>query len=127
MLRRRSPEHRNGDSHSILFFGSRAQEELTRISDSMLERVTAKDLGGAGGALNGMVVTLRGFDPAAPDADRKPDWLGRLLGRGRNAARMLQRYEQLRDQIEAVTTRLERHQTSAVCSISRRSTTPIPC
>ena len=53
---------RTGDSHSILFFGSRAQEELTTVSDRMLEKVRTKDLGPAGSALNDMVLTLRGFD-----------------------------------------------------------------
>ncbi len=100
-----------GDSHSILFFGSRAQEELTRISDSMLERVKAKDAGDAGAALNTMVATLRGLEPARLERESRPGWLGRLLGRGRNLARLLQRYERVRDQIEAVTSRLEHHQT----------------
>ena len=90
------------DHHSILFFGSRAQEELTRISDTMLERVKTKDLGAAGNALNDMVLALRGFDPARLDNESRPGWFGRLLGRGRDSARLLQRYGQVRDQIEAV-------------------------
>lgn len=105
------------DSHSILFFGSQAQEELTRISDTMLERVKTKDLGAAGNALNEMVLALRGFDPVGLDSESRPGWFGRLLGRGRDAARLLQRYEQVRDQIEAVTTRLERHQTELLVDI----------
>ncbi len=105
------------DSHSILFFGSQAQEQLTRISDGMLERVKIKDAGGAGEALNDMVLTLRGFEPAGIDSDSQPGWLDRLLGRGRNLNRMLQRYERVRDQIEAVTTRLERHQTDLLLDI----------
>ena len=40
------------DSHSVLFFGSAAQEQLTSVSDSMLERVRTKDVGPAGEALN---------------------------------------------------------------------------
>ena len=32
-----------GDSNSIIFFGSKAQQELTTISDSMLEGVRNKD------------------------------------------------------------------------------------
>lgn len=38
------------DSHSVLFFGSRSQERLTEVSDSLLERVRAKDAGPAGDA-----------------------------------------------------------------------------
>jgi hypothetical protein len=43
------------DSNSIIFFGSKAQEQLTTISDSMLEGVRNKDTGPAGSALNDMV------------------------------------------------------------------------
>lgn len=105
------------DSHTILFFGSRAQEELTRISDDMLERVRNKDLGAASGALNDMVATLRGFDLEAGDANRKPGWIGRLFGKAGGAARLLQRYERVRDQIEGVMGRLERHKTDLLLDI----------
>ena len=106
-----------GDSHSILFFGSRAQEQLTTISDSMLERVRVKDIGPAGEALNDMVLTLRGFDLSGLEPDRKVGWFGRLLGRGRDAAKVLQRYEQVRDQIEEITGRLEQHKTGLLVDI----------
>ena len=36
------------DTHSIIFFGSKAQEQLTSISDRMLEGVKNKDVGPAG-------------------------------------------------------------------------------
>ena len=50
------------DSNSIIFFGSKAQQELTSISDNMLEGVRNKDLGSAGKSLNNMVSVLRGFE-----------------------------------------------------------------
>lgn len=105
------------DSHSILFFGSRAQEQLTTVSDSMLERVRTKDVGPAGAALNDMVLTLRGFDLGGLDPNRQAGWFDRLLGKGRDAAKVLQRYEQVRDQIEAITDRLEQHKTSLLHDI----------
>jgi uncharacterized protein YaaN involved in tellurite resistance len=105
------------DSHSILFFGSAAQEQLTSVSDSILERVRVKDVGPAGEALNDMVMTLRGFDVSGLDPNRRAGWLARLLGRGREAAKVLQRYEQVRDQIEAVTERLEGHKTRLLVDI----------
>jgi uncharacterized protein YaaN involved in tellurite resistance len=105
------------DSHSVLFFGSAAQERLTDVSDSILERVRNKDIGPAGGALNDMVVTLRGFDVGAGDAARTSGWFSRLLGKGRDAAKLLQRYERVRDQIEAITARLQRHQTDLLIDI----------
>jgi uncharacterized protein YaaN involved in tellurite resistance len=106
-----------GDSHSILFFGSRAQEELTTVSDRMLERVRTKDLGPAGSALNDMVLTLRGFDVGALDPNRKPGWLDRLRGKGRDAAKLLQQYEAVRDQIDHITGELEQHKTALLIDI----------
>lgn len=105
------------DTHSVLFFGSRAQDDLTRISDSMLERVRNKDLGTASGALNDMVSTLRGFELDAASADDKPSWFGRLFGKTRGAARLLQRYEHVRDQIEDASVRLERHKTELLIDV----------
>ena len=105
------------DSHSVLFFGSRAQEQLTTVSDSMLERVRTKDIGPAGEALNAMVLTLRGFDLSGLDPNRKAGWLGRLLGKGRDAAKVLQQYETVRDQIEEITGRLEQHKSGLLVDI----------
>ena len=106
-----------GDSHSVLFFGSRAQEQLTTVSDSMLERVRVKEVGPAGEALNDMVLTLRGFDLGDLDPNRKPGWLDRLFGKGRGAAKVVQRYEQVRDQIEGITGRLEQHKSKLLVDI----------
>jgi uncharacterized protein YaaN involved in tellurite resistance len=50
------------DANSIIFFGSKAQKQLTTISDHMLEGVRNKDTGPAGQSLNSMVTILRGFD-----------------------------------------------------------------
>ena len=105
------------DSHSVMFFGSAAQERLGSVSDSMLERVRVKELGPAGDALNDMVATLRGFDVSGLDPERKPGLIDRLLGKGRDAAKVLQRYEQVRDQIEEITARLERHKTTLLIDI----------
>ena len=105
------------DSHSVLFFGSSAQEQLTTVSDSMLERVRVKEVGPAGEALNDMVLTLRGFDLSGLDPNRKAGWFGRLLGKGRDAAKVLQRYEHVRDQIEDITGRLEKHKTGLMVDV----------
>jgi uncharacterized protein YaaN involved in tellurite resistance len=105
------------DSHSVLQFGSRAQEDLTRISDEMLERVRSKDLGGAGDALNDMVLALRGFDLGKHAETGRPGWLDRLLGRANNTVRLLQRYEQARDQIDSMMDRLDAQQTLLLIDI----------
>ena len=58
------------DTNSIIFFGSKAQQQLTTISDTMLENVRTKDMGPAGNALNAMVAKLREIDISDVDPDR---------------------------------------------------------
>jgi uncharacterized protein YaaN involved in tellurite resistance len=105
------------DAQSLMFFGGNAQEQLTTVSHAMLEQVRAKDLGTAGDALNDMVLTLRGFDRAAAGGAKPAGWLGRLVGKTRSAAKMLQRYEATEDQIEAIGARLQRHQNDLLVDI----------
>jgi uncharacterized protein YaaN involved in tellurite resistance len=105
------------DRQSVLFFGSRAQQSLTEVSDAILERVRTKELGPAGEALNDMVATLRGFDHKAVEAAHRPGWMARLLGRGRGMAKFLQQYEQVREQIEAISARLQQRQTDLLIDI----------
>jgi uncharacterized protein YaaN involved in tellurite resistance len=106
------------DSHSVMFFGAKAQEQLTQISDRMLEGVRAKDIGPAGAALSEMVTTLKGFDVAALDPNRKPGFFARIMGQGRPIARFLEEYEAVRDQIEAIGRTLERHKTQLLTDVT---------
>ncbi len=97
------------DSRSILFFGSGAQEEVTSLADEILEGVRNKDTGAAGQALNEMVSTLRGFSPGELNLNQKPGLFARLLGRAKPIARVLQPYEPVRTQIDAISNRLDAH------------------
>ena len=106
------------DSHSVMFFGAKAQEQLTQISDRMLEGVRAKDVGPAGAALSEMVTTLKGFNVAALDPNRKPGFFARIMGQGRPIARFLEEYEAVRDQIEAIGRTLERHKTQLLTDVT---------
>lgn len=106
------------DSHSLLYFGAPAQQQLASISDDMLEGVRNKDTGPAGEALNQMVGTVRGFDLRALDPNHKPGFFARLLGKGKPVAQFLQRYEQVRDQIDAIGDDLERHKTQLLTDIT---------
>lgn len=101
------------DSNAILFFGTRAQENVTSVADEMLEGVRNKDTGAAGQTLNEMLSTLRGFSAQEIDPNRKPGLVSRMLGRSRPIAKVLQQYEQVRSQIDAVSNRLDKH-TSAL-------------
>ena len=106
------------DSNSIIFFGSKAQEQLTTISDSMLEGVRNKDVGAAGGALNSMVAVLRGFDITGLDPNNKPGFFARLFGRVKPVAKFVQQYEEVRKQIDVVTDDLESHKTQLLRDIT---------
>jgi uncharacterized protein YaaN involved in tellurite resistance len=106
------------DTHSILFFGSKAQERLTEVSDQMLEGVRAKDVGPAGAALSEMVTTLKGFDVDDLNPNRKRGLLARLTGKGRPVVKFLQEYEAVRDHIEEISAKLERHKTKLLTDVT---------
>ncbi|MGH9163127.1 MAG: toxic anion resistance protein, partial [Vicinamibacteraceae bacterium] len=95
------------DSNSILFFGTAAQDEVTSVADEMLEGVRHKDTGPAGRALNEMVKTLRDLPVDDLDPKKKRGLLSRLLGRAKPVARVLQRYGQVRTQVDAISNRLD--------------------
>lgn len=105
------------DTNSVLFFGSRAQEKLTALSDTMLEGVKNKDVGPAGGALSDMLTTLRGFSPGELELSKRRGLLGRLLGAGQPVAKFLQRYEEVRRQIDAIGDRLDTHKSQLMADI----------
>lgn len=103
------------DSHSIIFFGSKAQQRLTDISDRMLEGVRNKEVGPAGEALSEMVATLRGF--GIEDLE-KPGILARVFGAKKPVVKFLQRYEEVRAQIDAISDRLDSHQMKLLTDIA---------
>jgi uncharacterized protein YaaN involved in tellurite resistance len=106
------------DSKSIIYFGSKAQEQLTTISDKMLEGVKNKDLGAAGGDLNEMVSALRGFDVDELDPNKKPGFFAKLFGKMSPVAQFLQQYEDVRKQIDTITDKLESHKTVLLTDIT---------
>lgn len=97
------------DSNSIIFFGARAQEQVTSISENMLEGVRNKDTGPAGAALSEMLSRLRGFKVDDLDPKNKPGFFGRMLGSANPVTRFIQQYEDVRKQIDSVSNRLDGH------------------
>lgn len=107
------------DTKSILFFGTKAQQQLTSISDMMLEEVRTKDIGPAGDALNSMVQKLRELDFEDIDPRDKPNWLQRLFGIKNEVLKYIDNYEGVRDQIDKITTDLEMHKTRLLTDITK--------
>ena len=108
-LKRAMEELNPDDRSSVIRFGTAAQAKLDEISNRMIEGVQNKDLGVAGEDLNRMVTAIRGFDIEALDPNRKRSWWDRLLGRAEPLATFIQRYEEVRDQIDLIADNLERH------------------
>ena len=99
------------DTQTIIKFGSGAQQELTALSDQMLDGVRNKDLGPAGDALRNMVGTIRGFDASELDPNAKQSWWRKLFGLAAPVHDFIAKYETVRGQIETVTDELMEHET----------------
>ncbi|HFD13442.1 MAG TPA: toxic anion resistance protein, partial [Crenotrichaceae bacterium] len=104
------------NTNSILFFGSKAQEQLTVVSDNMLEGVRNKDLGSAGQALSNMVTALKGFDLS--QLKEKPGFFARLFGKAKPIVQFINQYEESRQQIDRITDDMEHHKTQLLTDIT---------
>ena len=96
------------DRGSILFFGSKAQEEMSTISETMLEGVRNKDLGAAGASLTNMIRTIREFDVDELDPNRKQGFFAKIFSKN-PVTEFMDKYEDVRSQINQITDRLEEH------------------
>ena len=98
------------DPASILRFGQEAQNRATIAADAMLEGARNREAGDAGVTLSTLIGTLRGFDMRG--LAEKPGFLARILGQARaETAKVLQRYETIKGQVEAVGDKLDTHRT----------------
>ena len=105
------------DRNSILFFGTQAQEDMSTISENMLEGVKNKDLGNASKSLNEIVVAIKGFDIDQLNPTRKPGFFDRLFGKAKPVAEFLSKYDDVRKQINVITDNLEDHKTQLLTDI----------
>ena len=105
------------DSNSILAFGSDAQEEMSTISESMLEGVRNKDLGSTGAPLNEMIATIRGFDIDELNPNQKLGLWARLFGKAKPVSIFLSKYDDVRKQINSITDKMEVQKTQLLTDI----------
>ena len=109
------------DSNSIIFFGTKAQQKLTTISDNMLDGVRNKDIGPASASLNEMVATLRGFDVDSLDPNKQGFFarlFAKIFGSTKPVVKFIQRYEEVRGQIDTVSDKLEGHKTTLLKDVA---------
>jgi uncharacterized protein YaaN involved in tellurite resistance len=98
------------DPASILRFGQEAQNRATVAADAMLEGARNREAGDAGVTLSTLIGTLRGFDMRG--LGEKTGFFDRLFGRARaETAKVMQRYETIKGQVEAVGDKLDTHRT----------------
>lgn len=96
------------DRSSILFFGSKAQEEMSSISETMLEGVRNKDLGAAGESLTSMIHTIREFDVDELNPNRQQGFFSKLFSKN-PVVEFMDKYTDVRTQINTITDRMEEH------------------
>ena len=105
------------DTNSIIFFGNKAQEQLSTISENMLEGVRNKDLGTAGESLNDVVATIRGFDVSGLDPNVKQGFFAKLFGKAKPVVKFMQQYEDVQKQIDSITNNLDDHKSKLLHDI----------
>ncbi len=105
------------DRSTILFFGSKAQEEMSTISENMLEGVRNKDLGKTGAPLNDMIAAIRGFDIDELNPNRKLGFFARLFGKAKPVSVFLSKYDDVRKQINNITDKMEEQKTQLLTDI----------
>ncbi len=98
------PEKRN----SVIEYGAAAQAKLDEVANAMMEGVKNKDIEAAGESLGKMVLAIRGFDVEALKEKELP-WWKRLLGFTSPVVEAIQKYEEIKEQIELIANDLERH------------------
>ncbi len=105
------------DRSSIMFFGTKTQEQMTVISEKMLEGVKNKDIGSAGKSLTNMITAIKGFDIDALNPNDEPSWWEKLLGKAKPVVEFLSQYDEVRKQIDRITDEMEGHKTQLLTDI----------
>ena len=106
------------NTNSVIFFGSKAQQQLSTISEQMLEKVKVKEVGPAGDLLTSMVQKLKEFDVPDVDPSDKPGFLARLFGVKSEIEEFIGKYDDVKGKIEEITVDLEKHKTKLLTDIT---------
>ncbi len=105
------------DRSSIMFFGTKTQEQMTAISEKMLNGVKNKDIGAAGSSLTNMITAIKGFDIDALNPNEEVSWWDKLWGKAKPVAEFLSKYEDVRKQIDTITDQMESHKTQLLTDV----------
>ncbi|QTR49308.1 toxic anion resistance protein [Candidatus Thiothrix anitrata] len=105
------------DRSSIMFFGTKTQEQMTVISEKMLTGVKNKDIGSAGKSLTNMITAIKGFDIDSLNPNDEPSWWEKLIGKAKPVVEFLNQYEEVRKQIDTITDEMESHKTQLLTDV----------
>ncbi len=100
-----------------MFFGTKTQEQMTIISEKMLNGVKNKDIGSAGASLSNMVTAIKGFDIDSLNPNDEPSWWEKLIGKAKPVVEFLNQYEEVRKQIDTITDEMEGHKTQLLTDV----------
>ncbi len=106
------------DSQSVIAFGTAAQTELSRFSDTILDQIRNKDSGQVGEALTDLLGRVQELDAGGLDPSRMSG-LSKIFGGFRAEARkFVARYEKMSTSIEKIIDSLEKNKIQLIRDIT---------
>lgn len=94
------------DRAALLGYGDQAQREVSAYADAVLRETMSRDSGDVGALLSDLLVKVKGLDPTTLG---KTGLVDRMLGGAkRRVARFQHRFENVAEQVDAVSLELER-------------------
>lgn len=106
------------DSQSVISFGSAAQAELARFSDTILDQIRNKDAGTVGESLTELLGRVQDLDAGSLDPSKNTG-LSKLFGGFRAEARkFVNRYDKMSTSIEKIIDSLEKSKVQLIRDIT---------
>lgn len=95
------------DAAQISQFGVQAQSQLAQFSDTILEKVRAKDSGPVGDMMTDLMLKVRHLDLDSLDGSRR-GFFGRFLNAGHAVEKFMAGFDKLSAEIDLITDKLDR-------------------
>ena len=94
------------DTSTILTYGAEAQKKIAAFSDTALEGVKTKDLGGVSNLITGLVTELKGFDVS----EEKKGLFSFLRKKSNKLMELTTKFDSAENNVNKVVSALEAHQ-----------------
>jgi len=107
------------DSQSVISFGTAAQSELSRFSDTILDQIRNKDSGQVGEALTDLLGRVQELDAGGLDPNSKGFSISKMFGGFKAEARkFVNRYDKMSTSIEKIIDSLEKNKVQLIRDIT---------